>query len=124
MIWIIVWILFKSWTQDWKLRRLSLLLKESEKELTTIKQKHQKTKLSLDKYRKSYDELLAEYAKMYKQLTDISKKDNPRITTMMLKQQILDLHEQWLNCKQIWVTLGFDKSSIAKALKRWWVTRS
>ena len=70
-----------------------------------------------------YDNLIKWAAAEWLQdkLTKLAKRDNPRITADMMKQQIIQLREQGMTWKQIWITLWFDYSTVYKALKKRWV---
>lgn len=63
--------------------------------------------------------LQKELSDLRNQMVELNKRDNPRVTTEMMKSSIIELRQQGMTCQQIWFTLWFDKSWIAKALKRW-----
>jgi hypothetical protein len=112
LIWIVIWALAQSYDRSYQLKELKLKKAvykwalDWERELTK-------------RQTKRIWELQRELSDLRNQMVEINKKDSPRVTTEMMKQAIIELRQQWMTCKQIWFTLWFDKSAIAKALKRW-----
>lgn len=47
------------------------------------------------------------------------KKSKSTHTTTDYKEQILDLHKQWLSNKEIWEMLWFNTDTVRKAIAKW-----
>ena len=76
-------------------------------------------KFDLAVKKSAFESMRDKYQKLHNRLIELNKRDNPRITTDMMRKEIIALHKKWITNTEIWWILGFDRSAISKALKRW-----